>query len=156
MGGIMLVVFTVFQGHRGCPTRADFIRAYADENSLRWVMWWQRSGIKPEATPVFNATKVSRDICMFQMMVFDVIIGDIAETLSEIKVTNCKLPERLEKLQVQWRERKSSTDSFATYFKHIGAPRPPFASTNEWIADCVRRAASMGPKYGGAKGNSKG
>lgn len=154
--GMLLVLFTVFQGHKGCPSRESFIRAYADENSLRWVMWWQRSGTKPEATPVFNATKVSRDICMFQMMVVDVIIGDIAETLSEIEATNCKLPERLEKLQIQWRERKSSTDSFATYFKHIGAPRPPFASTNEWIADCVRRAASMGPKYGGGKGNSKG
>merc|ERR1712110_657572 len=32
--GVVLVLFTVFQGHAGCPTRAEFINAYADENSM--------------------------------------------------------------------------------------------------------------------------
>merc|ERR1711953_1343254 len=79
--GIVLVLFTVFQGHDGCPTRDDFIKAYADENSLRCVMWWQRSGTRPEPEPVFRATQVSREICMFQMMVVDVIIADVGITL---------------------------------------------------------------------------
>merc|ERR1712187_178322 len=59
--GMVLVLFTVLQGHKGCPSRETFINAYLDENSLRWVMWWQRSGTSPEVRPVFQATKVSRN-----------------------------------------------------------------------------------------------
>merc|ERR1712056_165454 len=66
--GMVLVLFTVFQGYDGCPSRDRFIQAYTNENSVRWVMWWQRSGVRPEAEPVFQATQVSREICMFQMM----------------------------------------------------------------------------------------
>jgi len=154
--GIVLVLFTVFQGHAGCPTRSQFIEAYADENSLRWVMWWQRSGTRPEPMPVFNATQVSREICMFQMMVVDLIIADVSATLKEMEETNCKLPQRLEKLQVQWRQQKSSIGNWASYFGCIGAPQPGFQSESAWIMDCERRAASKGPKYGGPKGNGKG
>jgi ubiquitin-protein ligase len=154
--GVALVLFTVFQGHDGCPTRAEFIKAYADENSLRWVMWWQRSGTRPEPVPVFQATQVSREICMFQMMVVDIIIADVNLTLKEMEETNCKLPERLEKLQVQWRQQKSSIDSWASYFGCIGASQPGFPSESAWIAECVTRAAAKGPKYGGAKGEGKG
>merc|ERR1711881_578333 len=92
--------------------------------------------------PVFHATQVSRDICMFQMMVVDIVIGNVEVTLQEIEKTNCKLPQRLENLQVQWRQQKSSVDSWASYFA--------------WIADCVSRAAEKGPKYGDAKGKGKG
>merc|ERR1712072_1369680 len=147
---------TVFQGHDGCPTRDDFMRAYFDENSLRWVMWWQRSGPRPEAMPVFHATQVSREICMFQMMVVDIVIANVDVTLQEIEKTNCKLPQRLEKLQVQWRQQKSSVDSWVSYFACIGVSRPAFQSESAWIADCVSRAAEKGPKYGGAKGEGKG
>jgi len=155
--GMILVLFTVFQDHEGCPTRNEFINSYADENSLRWVMWWQRSGIKPESRPVFEATKVSREICMFQMMIVDVVLGEVGPTLSEMEATNCKLPKRLESLQVQWRERKASTSSWSVYFKHIGASRPALGSDEAWIEECVRRAAEKGPKYAGnAKGSSKG
>merc|ERR1719174_3638880 len=41
--GALLVLFTVLQGHEACPSRQDFINAYSDENSLRWVMWWKRT-----------------------------------------------------------------------------------------------------------------
>lgn len=154
--GVVLVLFTAFQGHKGCPTRDDFIKAYSDENSLRWVMWWQRSGTKPEPTPVFHATQVSREICMFQMMVVDVIIADINVTLKEMEETNCKLPQRLEKLQMDWRQQKSSIDSWSSYFGCIGASQPAFQSLSAWIADCVSQAAAKGPKYGGSKGEGKG
>jgi len=154
--GVVLVLFTAFQGHADCPTRGAFVSAYADENSLRWVMWWQRSGTRPESMPVFQATLVSREICMFQMMVVDVVLGDIGAALAEMESTNCKLPERLERLQAQWRECKASTTTWDTYFQHIGASQPAFGSTGAWIADCVRRAAAKGPKYGGAKGEGKG
>merc|ERR1712139_507944 len=86
--GVMLVLFTVFQDREGCPTRSDFVKAYADENSLRWVMWWQRSGTRPEPMPVFHATQVSREICMFQMMVLDIVIDDVDVTLKEMERTN--------------------------------------------------------------------
>merc|ERR1712232_864613 len=99
---------------------------------------------------------VSREICMFQMLVVDTIIADVGPTLEEIERTNCKLPERLEKLQAEWRQRKASTDSWTMYFRHIGAARPTFDSTALWIADCVRRAAAKWPRYSGAKGEGKG
>jgi hypothetical protein len=154
--GVVLVLFTVFQGHEGCPSRLNFIDAYLDENSLRWVMWWQRAGVRAEPTPVFQETKVSRDICMFQMMVLDIVVADVKHTLQEMEATNCKLPDRLEQLQKEWRERKVSTDTWGKYFEHIGASRPTFNCTGEWIQDCVRRASDKGPKYGGAKSQGKG
>merc|ERR1711865_1033301 len=119
-------------------------------------MWWQRSNTKPEPLPVFQATLVSREICMFQMMVVDLIISDVSTTLKEMEDTNCKLPQRLEKLQVQWRQQKSCIDSWASYFGCIGTSQPGFSSETAWIADCASRAASKGPKYGGAKGEGKG
>jgi len=159
--GVLLVLFTVMQGYKACPSREAFITAYADENSLRWVMWWQRSGTKPEAGPVFQATKVSREILMFQMAVVDIVIGDVAKTLPDMEDTNCKLPDRLERLQMEWRKRKESVADWATYYQCIGSTRPNFGSSAEWIASCVRRAAEKGPKYGsgggkGDKGKGKG
>merc|ERR1712072_647234 len=133
----MLVLFTVFQGHEDCPTRTDFIQAYFDENTVRWVMWWQRSGTRPEPMPVFQATQVSREICMFQMMVVDLIIADVSVTLKAMEETNCKLPQRLEKLQVQWRQQQSSINSWSSYFRCIGASQPAFKSETAWILDCV-------------------
>jgi len=176
--GALLVLFTVLQGHDSCPSRQDFINAYADENSLRWVMWWQRAGARAENVAVFNATKVSREILMFQMMVVDVVIGDVPETLRQMELTNCRLPERLEALQSQWRQRKQSIVDWQGYFAFIGAGKPSFGSisrislrpswytkkrpmnsagathgsSNEWILDCIRRAESKGPKYGKGKG----
>merc|ERR1719343_1783865 len=93
---------------------------------------------------------------MFQMMVVDLVIGDVEEMLREVEATNCKMPARLERLQVQWRERKASIGDWAAYFKCIGAPRPDLPSVGEWIADNVKRAALKGPKYSGAKGDGKG
>lgn len=158
--GALLVLWTVLQGGEGCPARKAFINAYVDENSLRWVMWWQRAGVKPEGPAVFEATKVSREILMFQMMVVDVVIGHVPETLKEIEATNCKLPARLERLQREWRERKKAVDSWQAFFGCVGADRPQGASSADWIADCVRRAAEKGPKYvsgkGGGKGSGKG
>merc|ERR1719160_1841396 len=89
------------------------------------------------------------------MMIVDVVIGNVEETLKEMEVTNCKLPDRLENLQVQWRARKASTNTWKDYYEHIGAPLPAFGSTGEWIADCARRAVAMGPKYVGAKGEGR-
>jgi ubiquitin-protein ligase len=154
--GMMLVFFTVLQGYASCPKRQDFINAYADENSVRWVMWWQRSGTPAEGTPVFQATKVSREICMFQMAVVEIVIGDVVQTLEDMEASNCRLPARLEQLQTQWRQRKQSIGDWSAYFNCIGAARPAFGSTAAWIADCVTRAAAKGHKYGGAKGDEKG
>ena len=158
--GALLVLFTVMQGYPACPQKNDFISTYADENSLRWVMWWQRSGTPAEGGPVFQATKVSREILMFQMAIVDIVIGDVKQTLVDMEETNCKLPERLELLQSEWRKRKESVGDWAAYFRCIGTGRPNFPSTAEWISSCVRRAAAKGPKYGsggkGDKGKGKG
>merc|ERR1712232_1351733 len=156
MGGITLVMFTVFQGYEGCPSRQEFVDAYVNENSVRWVMWWQRAGVQAEATPVFDATKISREIFLFQMMVVDVFIGDVKDTIEEMEKTNCKLPARLEKLQTLWRERKAATKDWGAFFQFAGASRPNPPSSAAWIADCVKRAAEKGPKYGGPKGDGKG
>lgn len=154
--GALLVLFTVLQGYASCPKRQDFITAYADENSLRWVMWWKRAGAKAENVAVFHATQVSREILMFQMMVVDVVIGDVPETLKQMELTNCRLPDRLEALQSQWRQRKQAIVDWQGYFTCIGAAKPSFGSSNLWIADCVSRAESMGPKYSGGRGDGKG
>ena len=106
--------------------------------------------------PVFHATQVSREICMFQMMVVDIIIADVKVTLEEMEKTNCKLPQRLETLQGQWRQQKASIDSWASYFRSIGVSLSAFQSESAWIADCVNRAGTKGPKYGSAKGEGKG
>jgi len=155
--GALLVLFTVLQGYESCPSRQDFINAYADENSLRWVMWWKRAGARAENVQVFNATQVSREILMFQIMVVDVVIGDVPETLKQMELTNCRLPERLETLQTQWRQRKQSVVNWQGYFACIGAAKPEFGSSDAWIANCVSRAETLGPKYGsGSKGDGKG
>merc|ERR1712093_220979 len=93
---------------------------------------------------------------MFQMMVLDLIIADVGVTLAEIEETNCKLPKRLERLQVQWRLQKASIDSWSAYFQCIWASQPAFQSESAWIADCVCRAAAKGPKYGSGDGKGKG
>merc|ERR1719375_2956283 len=145
--GIVLVLFTVLQGCEGCPSRKAFIDAYADENFVRCVMWWQ-SNVPAKAAPVFEATKVSREICMFQLMLSAIVVGEnVDDTLQEMEVTNCKVPERLELLQSRWREQKASTSTWKLFFERIGASLPPFKSTEDWIADCVQRSATKGPKY---------
>merc|ERR1711988_651937 len=93
---------------------------------------------------------------MFQIMVVDIVIGEVPETLKEMEATNCKLPARLDKLQQQRRERKQAVGDWGAYFSCVGAARPAFGSTAEWIASCVQRAAEKGPKYGGAKFDGKG
>ena len=73
--------------------------------------------------------------------------------LQEMELTNCKLPERLERLQQEWRQRKTSVKDWGAYFRSLGVAQPAFGSTGEWIASCVRRAEAKGPKYGGNGGN---
>lgn len=155
--GMVLALCTACQGYKGCPDRKAFIDAYADENSLRCVMWWQRAHVAPSAVPVFEATKVSREILMFQLMVMDVIVGDdVVNTLSLMEASNCKIPERLEMLQSRWREQKTSTPGWKQFFERIGASQPVFANGDAWIADCVKRAAAKGRKYGDGGGGQKG
>jgi len=156
--GMMLVLYTVYQGYPDCPTRTQFIDAYVDENSVRWVMWWQRSNTPPKDKPVFEATKVSRDILMFNMMVVDIIIGDVAPTLELMEETNCRMPQRLETLQQEWRKASQATTSWKLFFAQLRASMPPAQSPDAWIQTCVSRAAEKGPKYGsgGGKGGGKG
>jgi hypothetical protein len=159
--GMLLVLFTALQGCEGCPSRKAFIDAYVDENFVRCVMWWQDT-VPAKAAPVLEATKVSREICMFQLMLSAIVVGEnVDDTLQEMEETNCKVPQRLELLQSRWREQKGSTNTWKLFFERIGASLPPFSSTEDWIADCVRRSAAKGPKYvriqkGSGKGSSKG
>merc|ERR1719375_1000746 len=83
--GVILVLFTVLQGCDGCPVRKDFIDAYVDENFVRCVMWWQDT-VPPNAAPVLEATKVSREILMFQLMLSAIVVGDnVEETFQEME-----------------------------------------------------------------------
>merc|ERR1711985_70848 len=135
----------------------DFINAYADENFVRCVMWWQDT-VPAKAAPVLEATKVSREILMFQLMLSAIVVGDnVDETLQEMEGTNCKVPARLELLQSKWREQKSSTNTWKLFFERIGASLPSFKTTEDWIADCVKRSSKKGPKYTRTqKGSGKG
>merc|ERR1719463_107263 len=95
---------------------------------------------------------------MFQFMLSAIVVGDdVNDTLREIEETNCKVPKRLELLQGRWREQKSSTNTWKLFFERIGASLPSFKTTEDWIADCVKRSSNKGPKYVRTqKGSGKG
>jgi len=144
--GAVLASFTA------CPPNtvalADFARAYIDENSVRNVMWWQRSRTLPEPDPVFTATEVSRHIAMFQFLTLKVVVGNNqAETAATLDATNGKAPQKLETLLREWKKLSTSTTSWSKFFSAVHCPTPP--NLRDWIKQTVTRAAEKGRAYGG-------
>jgi ubiquitin-protein ligase len=144
--GAVLACFTACPS--GIATIEDFARAYIDENSVRNVMWWQRSGTAPEPVPVFAATQVSRHIAMFQFLVLRTVVGgNQAETAATLDATNGKAPQKLETLLREWKQLSASTTSWSKFFPAVHCSTP--ADLRGWIKQTCERAASKGRMYGG-------
>eukprot|EP00802_Teleaulax_amphioxeia_P006490 Tamp_06494.p1 GENE.Tamp_06494~~Tamp_06494.p1 ORF type:complete len:699 (+),score=122.88 Tamp_06494:183-2099(+) len=66
-------MLSLYMCHPAACSREDFIAAYLDENFLRCVMWWRKDGVQPASRPVFEATRVSRSVCLFQLKILQLI-----------------------------------------------------------------------------------
>lgn len=157
--GMVLALYSVYQGLEGCPAPLAFARAYLDENFVRNVMWWRRGGSSAAGPDgVFRATQVSREIFLFQQMVRRVLVGDdVAATLAALEATNCTVPDRLEELQRAWRAQKAAVQTWPEFFEAAGVPSPS-RGVQFWLERTEARADEKGPKYtfSGGKGKGKG
>ena len=137
-----------------------FLGAFIDENFLRCVMWWKRAGCPDRAADVFQATKVSRSICLFQMSVLAIVV--VAEG-GEAGAAGVDTVRTLDAFQQQWRELEAEVErgGWAAFFQRSGCSAQTSAAIlrdlDGWIASCVQRAVDLGPKYssfasGGAGG----
>ena len=36
-------------------------------------MWWRKDGVQPASRPVFEATRVSRSVCLFQLKILQLV-----------------------------------------------------------------------------------
>mmetsp|Transcript_39576 Transcript_39576/g.59875 ORF Transcript_39576/g.59875 Transcript_39576/m.59875 type:complete len:544 (-) Transcript_39576:149-1780(-) len=125
-------------------SREEFVDAYLDETSLRSVMWWQKDSVPPISEPVFQATKVSRHLFLFQLKVLDAVneVGEAGDDASHI-----------ERLQETWRSVRDQVEAggWEEHLKEIGCSEMIrsriLADKNSWIASCVARSAAKGPKY---------
>jgi hypothetical protein len=66
-------MLSLYMCHPAACSGEDFIAAYLDENFLRCVMWWRKDGVQPASRPVFEATRVSRSVCLFQLKILQLI-----------------------------------------------------------------------------------
>ena len=155
--GCLLALATALIGEYD---RAKFVDAYLDESFVRCVMWWQGE-CRAEAAAVFRATAVSRGIFLFQLTVLREVIGDApASTAEAMDASNGRVPERLDALQAAWKELTGSAEpaSWDAYAAATGCSpetrQRMGATTDAWIAECVKRAAEAG--YSRGKGKGKG
>jgi len=155
--GAMLASFTVFQKSVDTDgnTSSEFVDAYLDEVFLRCVMWWNKSIGKGRVTSqeVFAATKVSRDITLFQLMFLKHVIGDnLADTAEMLDKTNGRAPEVLEKFQQAWKESQKKVSSWATFLEFTGCSQALLEEItrdeDKWVQSCVARAKARGKSYG--------
>jgi ubiquitin-protein ligase len=133
--------------------RARLLDAYLDENFQRCVMWWRRKGAPDRAREVFEATQVSRDLCLFQLGVLGVVLsggggGDAAE--------------RLDRFQGAWRAVQAEVErgGWSAFLAKTGCGEQTSArilrDPDAWVASCAAAADKRGPKYGGGGGGGGG
>ena len=139
---------------------SSFIAAYLDENFLRCVMWWRKDGVEPLPRKVFEATKVSREVCLFQLKILHLITS---EECAQLRAD--ELAARLEAFQKSWRSLQHEVDQggWARFFLETGCPSDVrdriLWDTGSWVNECVKRSNARGDKYrlsGGAGGGGVG
>ena len=160
--GAMLASFSIFQSSCKVNSNQEFIDAYLDECFVRCVKWWQaslrppnsiyRSATTSNPTEVFSATKVSRDITLFQLMFLRHVIGNDVSRIAEVMdVTNGKAPEVLANFQRVWREVQASMTTWKSFFGATGCSNDfkqrVLANEREWVQTCVKRAGQRGRSY---------
>jgi len=151
--GAMLAAFTVFQNT--VSPKGGFVDAYLDEVALRCVMWWNRSIGKARGVTsqeVFAATKVSRDMTLFQLMFLKHVIGDDPTmTAKELDETNGKAPQKLEEFQQALKE-SQKVDCWSNYYNMTGCSETLRLTITKdedlWVKTCVDRAKRRGKSYG--------
>lgn len=83
----------------------DFFHAYIEESSLRGVKWWRKQGVEAVPGAVFEATKVSRRLFLFQSLFLTHSISrDLEETAALADRTECKLSDRLDVLLARFKQ----------------------------------------------------
>lgn len=159
--GAMLASFSIFQTSSNLKSTEQFVDAYLDEFSVRCVKWWKialgketnKYGNVPyNPAEVFDATKVSRDITLFQLMFLQHVIGkDEKSTAELLDKTNGKAPEVLEKLQNVWRDSQKNVISWNTFLVATGCSDSYrwkiIKDVRIWLQHCVRRANQRGTAY---------
>jgi hypothetical protein len=89
----------------------DFFHAYIEESFLRGVMWWKKSGVPEEPGAVFEATKVSRRLFLFQsLFLAHSITADLAGSAALADRTECKLSGRLDVLLARFKHEVDSEE----------------------------------------------
>ena len=139
-----------------------FVDAYLEENFTRCVMWWENKGARAEdVMSVFKHTEISRNICLFTLMVRQYVLGgdsSVKDAVTSMDATHGKVTQKLDCLQEKWRQYQQNPATtwheFATQTKCSDEMVNRISSGTNWIADCVRQARVNGRKYGkGGKGN---
>ena len=155
--GAMLASFTVFQKSinlgDGSNTNTGFVDSYLDEVFLRCVMWWRKSSLYVDSKEIFMATKVSRDITLFQLMFLQCVIGeDLSATTQLLDDTNGKAPKSLESFQKAWKEAQKNVIDWSTFLDYTKCSQNMKETItrdpNKWIQTCVARAKARGKAYG--------
>jgi hypothetical protein len=99
----------------GCAARS-VLDAYVDKNFQRSAMWWRRAGVLDRTREVFAATRVSRDICIFQIAVLAAAADatDVAgapEEAAAAAVVVAAVAGRLDALQREWRATQAAVEA---------------------------------------------
>lgn len=152
--GAMLAAFTVFQ--RSVSGNSAFVDSYLDEVFLRCVMWWNKSIGKARGVTsqeVFAATKVSRDITLFQLMFLKHVIGDDPQiTAEQLDETNGKAPQVLEKFQQALKKSQQNVVTWRSFLEMTGCTETLLMGITkdeeQWVQTCVTRAKARGKSYG--------
>jgi ubiquitin-protein ligase len=132
----------------------SFFHAYLEESNLRSVMWWKKSGVPEEPRAVFDATKVSRRLFLFQsLFLMHSITTDLDVTASLADHSECKLTDRLDVLLTSFKEeveleekrldqRMDGQRLYESFFEACGCPyREATKDMSGWIRKHAQHAA---------------
>lgn len=154
--GAMLASFSIFQSSSKLGSAGEFIDAYLDECFVRCVKWWSAKSLNKVTTyngvEVFTATKVSRDITLFQLLFLQHVIGSNEKKTAELlDNTDGKAPEVLKQFQKVWKESQRTVNDWDSFFALTGCAdgfrKKIKADVSGWIGSCVRRARARGKAY---------
>ena len=147
----------------------EFFHAYIEESFLRGVMWWKKNSVREEARAVFEATKVSRRLFLFQSLFLTHSITDDLEGCAELAdATECKLSGRLDdlldrfKFEVEEEENRihshiSGAKLYTNFFDACGCPYPlATKDINSWISTHAQKAAITDGYFFSNSSNGKG
>lgn len=130
-----------------CAPREQIIDAYLRESFVRSVMWWN---CRPDASEVFEATRVGRELFLFQLTVIRHLVGSNPdETTKLMDSSGGRVPERLDALQKAWKNTKC--ESFADYF-HLTTASKKYTeqclnNTGGWLRYLQQQAENKGKRY---------